>query len=201
MKCCGRPMISKGLLNQAEKNAKSIVKKLFPLTQKGIKIIGVEPSCISALKEDYPSLLNNSKEAISVSKNSMLLQEFLLEKKENYINDLNPINGNISIQIHCHERAMKKSDTATKVLEFIPNSKVTEIPSGCCGMAGSFGYEKEHFDISKKIANERLLPFVNNLNSNDYIVTTGVSCRHQILDFTDKTPLHFAEILASSIKD
>ena len=90
----------------------------------------------------------------------MLLQEFLLEKKEKYLNYLNPIDGNIAIQIHCHERAMKKSDTATKVLELIPDSKVTEIPSGCCGMAGSFGYEKEHFGISKKIADERLLPFV-----------------------------------------
>ncbi len=201
MKCCGRPMISKGLLDQAEKNAKDIIKKLYPLTQKGIKIVGVEPSCISALKEDYPSLLNNSKEVISVADNSMLLQEFLLEKKEKYLNYLNPIDGNIAIQIHCHERAMKKSDTATKVLKLIPDSKVTEIPSGCCGMAGSFGYEKEHFGISKKIADERLLPFVKNLNSNDYVVTTGVSCRHQILDFTDRTPLHFAEILASSIKD
>ncbi len=201
MKCCGRPMISKGLLDQAEKNAESIIKKLSPLTQKGIKIIGVEPSCISALKEDYPSLLNNSKEAISVSKNSMLLQEFLLEEKERYINYLNPINGNISIQIHCHEKAMKNSNAASKVLELIPNSKVTEIPSGCCGMAGSFGYEKEHFEISKKIAHERLIPFLNNLNPKDYIVTTGVSCRHQILDFSDRIPSHFAEILASSIKD
>ena len=95
---------------------------------------------------------------------------------------------------------MKNSDSATKVLKMIPDSNVTEIPSGCCGMAGSFGYEKEHFDISSKIANERLIPFLNNMNPEDYVVTTGVSCRHQILDFTDKQPLHFAEILALSLK-
>ena len=200
MKCCGRPMISKGLLDQAEQNATSIIKELSPYARKGIKIVGVEPSCISAIKDDYPSLLKYSEEVTLVSENSMLLQELLLEEKEKYKHKLNPLEGNIAIQIHCHERAMKTSDSATKVLKMIPDSNVTEIPSGCCGMAGSFGYEKEHFDISSKIANERLIPFLNNMNPEDYVVTTGVSCRHQILDFTDKQPLHFAEILALSLK-
>jgi len=200
MKCCGRPMISKGLLDQAEQNATSIIKELSPYARKGIKIVGVEPSCISAIKDDYPSLLKYSEEVTLVSENSMLLQELLLEEKEKYKHKLNPLEGNIAIQIHCHERAMKNSDSATKVLKMIPDSNVTEIPSGCCGMAGSFGYEKEHFDISSKIANERLIPFLNNMNPEDYVVTTGVSCRHQILDFTDKQPLHFAEILALSLK-
>ena len=148
-----------------------------------------------------PSLLNNSKEAISVSKNSMLLQEFLLEEKERYINYLNPINGNISIQIHCHEKAMKNSNAASKVLELIPNSKVTEIPSGCCGMAGSFGFEKEHYDISMKIGEINLLNQINSITSESKIVASGVSCRQQIGHLTNTRPQHLVEFLLNTFTE
>ena len=136
-----------------------------------------------------------------ISKNTYLLQEILVKegenKKINFKKDLKKIS--IAVQVHCHEKTIIGENISIDSLKLIPNSEVEKIPSGCCGMAGAFGYEKEHFDLSKQIAQERLLPYIKELSSETQVAITGVSCRHQIDDLSEKDPKHILEIFADSI--
>lgn len=201
-KCCGRPMISKGLLNQAKKNARYNIEKLFEYVKDGAIVAGAEPSCISALKDEYPDMFPEDDKVALVAKNTYLIQQ-LINNPENS-NKLKFIRKNkkqsFAVQVHCHEKTLIGEDVSVDCLKLIPNSKVEKIPSGCCGMAGAFGYEKEHYDISKTIAEDRLIPFINKTESETKIAITGVSCRHQIKDFTDKDPSHILELIASNIQ-
>ena len=166
-------------------------------------VVGVEPSCISALKDEYPDMFPQDKRVDLISNNTYLLQEIIAD----------PINSNkikfksnlekksYAVQIHCHEKTIMGENVSIDSLKLIPNSKVEKIPSGCCGMAGAFGYEKEHYDISKKIANDRLIPYLNDIEKNTQVAITGVSCRHQIEDFSTHKPKHVLEIIADNIID
>ena len=202
-KCCGRPLISKGLLESAKNNAKYNIDKLYEQVKEGAIVVGVEPSCISALKDEYPDMFPQDKRVDLISNNTYLLQEIIAD----------PINSNkikfksnlekksYAVQIHCHEKTIMGENVSIDSLKLIPNSKVEKIPSGCCGMAGAFGYEKEHYDISKKIANDRLIPYLNDIEKNTQVAITGVSCRHQIEDFSTHKPKHILEIIADNIID
>lgn len=202
-KCCGRPLISKGLLKSAKNNAIYNIDKIYNYVKDGAIVVGVEPSCISALKDEYPDMMPNDKRAELISKNSFLLQEILVD----------PVNSNkikfkdnlkekfYAVQVHCHEKTMIGENISIDSLSLIPNSKVEKIPSGCCGMAGAFGYEKEHYDISEEIAKDRLLPYLDSISEETQVAITGVSCRHQIEDFSKKKPKHLLEIIAENISN
>tara|TARA_B100001115_G_scaffold48514_1_gene35875 strand:- start:1968 stop:3275 length:1308 start_codon:yes stop_codon:yes gene_type:complete len=200
-KCCGRPLISKGLLESAKKNAKYNIDSIYKYVKAGAIVVGAEPSCISALKDEYPDMFPNDERIKLISKNTYLLQEILVKegenKKINFKKDLKKIS--IAVQVHCHEKTIIGENISIDSLKLIPNSEVEKIPSGCCGMAGAFGYEKEHFDLSKQIAQERLLPYIKELSSETQVAITGVSCRHQIDDLSEKDPKHILEIFADSI--
>ena len=200
-KCCGRPLISKGLLESAKKNAKYNINSIYDYVKNGAIVVGAEPSCISALKDEYPDMFPNDERVKLISKNTYLLQEILVKegknKNINFKKDLKK--RSIAVQVHCHEKTIIGENISIDSLKMIPNSDVEKIPSGCCGMAGAFGYEKEHFDLSKQIAEERLLPFIKGLKSNTQVAITGVSCRHQIDDLSEKDPKHILEIFAESI--
>ena len=200
-KCCGRPLISKGLLESAKKNAKYNINSIYDYVKNGAIVVGAEPSCISALKDEYPDMFPNDERVKLISKNTYLLQEILVKegknKNINFKKDLKK--RSIAVQVHCHEKTVIGENISIDSLKMIPNSEVEKIPSGCCGMAGAFGYEKEHFDLSKQIAEERLLPFIKGLKSNTQVAITGVSCRHQIDDLSEKDPKHILEIFAESI--
>ena len=200
-KCCGRPLISKGLLESAKKNAKYNINSIYDYVKNGAIVVGAEPSCISALKDEYPDMFPNDERVKLISKNTYLLQEILVKegknKNINFKKDLKK--RSIAVQVHCHEKTIIGENISIDSLKMIPNSEVEKIPSGCCGMAGAFGYEKEHFDLSKQIAEERLLPFIKGLKSNTQVAITGVSCRHQIDDLSGKDPKHILEIFAESI--
>ena len=200
-KCCGRPLISKGLLEQARKNAKYNINSIYDYVKNGAIVVGAEPSCISALKDEYPDMFPNDERVKLISKNTYLLQEILVKegknKNINFKKDLKK--RSIAVQVHCHEKTIIGENISIDSLKMIPNSEVEKIPSGCCGMAGAFGYEKEHFDLSKQIAEERLLPFIKGLKSNTQVAITGVSCRHQIDDLSERDPKHILEIFAESI--
>ncbi|MEC8048297.1 MAG: FAD-linked oxidase C-terminal domain-containing protein [Chloroflexota bacterium] len=200
-KCCGRPLISKGLLESAKKNAKYNINSIYDYVKNGAIVVGAEPSCISALKDEYPDMFPNDERVKLISKNTYLLQEILVKegknKNINFKKDLKK--RSIAVQVHCHEKTIIGENISIDSLKMIPNSEVEKIPSGCCGMAGAFGYEKEHFDLSKQIAEERLLPFIKGLKSNTQVAITGVSCRHQIDDLSEKDPKHILEIFAESI--
>ena len=200
-KCCGRPLISKGLLESAKKNAKYNINSIYDYVKNGAIVVGAEPSCISALKDEYPDMFPNDERVKLISKNTYLLQEILVKegknKNINFKKDLKK--RSIAVQVHCHEKTIIGENISIDSLKMIPNSEVEKIPSGCCGMAGAFGYEKEHFDLSKQIAEERLLPFIKGLKSNTQVAITGVSCRHQIDDLSERDPKHILEIFAESI--
>lgn len=200
--CCGRPMISKGLLESAKRNAATNVKLLLPYAQKGIPIIGLEPSCIATFKDEYPDLLKNEEAKIVASK-SYFYEDFLIQLWKDQELNIHltsvPNIKNILVHNHCYQKAIGKPQNTIDLLQLIPETKVEEIQSGCCGMAGSFGYEKKHYEVSMACGEETLFPAVRNKNEQTCIAASGISCRHQIEDGTGIEALHPLEILALAL--
>ncbi len=201
--CCGRPLISQGLLKKARQRASENTRRLYPQVAAGKKIVFLEPSCLSALKEDVPALLRDEeqRQAQHVAKSCFLFEEFLesaLHEGSAHLS-LSEGPGQIMLHGHCHQKALGLVTPAQTLLERIPNVTVTDLDAGCCGMAGSFGYARDHFDVSRQIGERRLLPAARTLNSNGVLVAAGVSCRHQVYDFSGVRALHPAELLRSLI--
>lgn len=201
-RCCGRPMISKGLLGQARRNAAHNVALLAPLVAKGMPVIGLEPSCIATFRDEYPDLLQ-SDEARAVAANSFFIEEFLIQQHERGELKLPwaPVEpSRILVHGHCYQKALTGTGPLMRMLRLIPNATVEEIPSGCCGMAGSYGYEREHYDISLKVGEDRLFPAVRAADEATIVVASGISCRHQIADGTGRTSIHPIVLLAEALE-
>jgi FAD/FMN-containing dehydrogenase/Fe-S oxidoreductase len=196
--CCGRPFISQGLLARARTHAQRVVEGLFPMAEQGTKILFCEPSCLSAVKEDAPSLLRDDeqKKARVVAAACQTFEEFAA----NLDLQLEPVAGRILVHGHCHQKSMGLLPATVALLSRIPSAGVVDLDAGCCGMAGSFGYHKQHFAISHSIASRRLLPAVKSMNGGDILVAPGVSCRHQIRDFSPATGVHPAVLIHSLLK-
>ena len=198
--CCGRPMLSKGMLDAAKSNAARNVASVLPYIEQGAKIVGLEPSCILSFRDDYVDLLDGDN-ARRVSENTMLIEEFVLHAQANdgatirYSKEP----GRVMLQGHCHQKALVGMGKAMDVLSQMPGCEVDEISSGCCGMAGSFGLEKEHYDISMKIGEQDLFPAIRDRRNGATVVSEGMSCRHQIEDGTGVKAKHLVEVLADAI--
>jgi len=202
-KCCGRPMISKGLLTQARENAAHNVALLKEHARRGTPIVGVEPSCIACFKDEYPDLLR-SEEARLVAANSFFFEEFVtrpdnLERLREKLSAA-PATARVLVHSHCYQKSMGTSGLVLEMLRLIPGSEVSEIPSGCCGMAGAFGYEKEHYEVSMAIGEQVLFPAVRAAGEQTTIVAAGTSCREQIKDGTGRRALHPIEALAANLR-
>ena len=204
-RCCGRPFISQGLLAQARAAAQANTDALFPLARAGARFVFLEPSCLSAMKEDAPSLLRGDaqRQAKVVADQSMLFEELLERHLDSEPSSLafNQRQGRIILHGHCHQKAMGLLAPARALLSRIPGAAVDDLDAGCCGMAGSFGYAVEHFDVSRAIGERRLLPAARRLAADEVLVAAGVSCRHQVEDFTRVRALHPAELLARLVKE
>jgi Fe-S oxidoreductase len=198
--CCGRPMISKGLLEDARRAARRNVEALAPLVEKGTVVVGCEPSCLLTLRDEYLDLLRGHA-AERVARQSYLFEEYLckLEDEGKLGLQWKQERKKILLHGHCHQKAHIGTASTLQALRFPAGYEVSEINSGCCGMAGSFGFEKEHYDISRIIAETRLIPAVNAASPDTEIVITGVSCRQQISHFTRRTPRHAAEVLRDAL--
>jgi Fe-S oxidoreductase len=196
-KCCGRPMISKGLAEEARENAAFNVRQLHEFVDHGYSIVGCEPSCILTFRDEYPDLVKGHY-ATDVAKASFLLEEFIVKEKQagRWNLQLKKQDPKALIHGHCHEKALIGSRYLKEALALAYT--VEEIDSGCCGMAGSFGYEKEHYDISIAIGRRRLFPAVEN-NPNAVVVAPGISCRQQVEHATGRKALHPAEALARAL--
>ncbi len=194
--CCGRPFLSKGILKTAEKKAHAAVKRLAPYANRGLAIIGLEPSCLFMLKDDYASLIN-SEESRTVSKQCVTLEDFLLQHIESGLPFPFHQDQDIHLHVHCHQKALQGSDSFIRILSQL-NKNIHEIPTGCCGMAGSFAHEKEHYQLSQTIAGQTLYPAVNRLNKDALLIANGFSCRSQIAHGTSHQAQHLAEILLQS---
>src|SRR5579862_2023249 len=193
--CCGRPLISKGLLSEARAQVGQLVEGLYPIAARGDKILFCEPSCLSVLKEDAASLLRGEQQekARAVASAVLLWEEFAGTL------DL-PIRkgpSKILLHGHCHQKSMGLLDATKKLLARIPECSVVDLDAGCCGMAGSFGYSKDHYDVSVIIANRKLLPAVKAMKSGEALVAVGTSCRHQVADLAGATGVHPAVLIRS----
>ncbi len=191
--CCGRPLISQGLLAEARGNAATLAEALHPIAARGEKILFLEPSCLSALKEDLPSLLRGEQQrkAKEVAQACVLFEEFAAQL------DLPLRQGPSKILVHghCHQKSMGLLPATMKLLAQIPGATVTDLDAGCCGMAGSFGYSRDHYDVSVAIANRKLLPAVREMQPGDVLVAPGTSCRQQVKDLGGKIALHPAQLV------
>ena len=201
--CCGRPLISQGLLARARDRAAETTRRLYPAVAAGKPIVVLEPSCLSALRDDAPALLRGQEQqhARQVAEACVLFEEFL----ETAVADgrahlaFGPGPARVLLHGHCHQKSLGLLAPAKALLERIPGATVIDLDAGCCGMAGSFGYAREHFDISRQIGERRLLPAARRLETGSVLVAAGVSCRHQVHDFTGVRALHPAELLHSLV--
>ena len=194
-RCCGRPMISKGMLGEAKNNAAWNVDQLAEYAERGVPIVGMEPSCLLTLRDEYPDFLRTN-DAKLVARDSFLLDEFLLQERDTGKVSLSfGANGRKALlHGHCHQKALVGTVPTVALLKGA-GFEVSEVDSGCCGMAGSFGFEKEHYDLSLTIGNRRLAPAVKSASAEVEIVAPGISCRQQIEHLTGRKAKHTAEVL------
>ena len=202
--CCGRPLISQGLLAEARERAADTVRQLLPAAMASQPIVVMEPSCLSSLVDDIPSLLRGEarQQAEMTAQACVLFEEFVEQSLRNGRATLTLRSGpgQVVLHGHCHQKSLGLVPPATALLERIPGTRVTELDSGCCGMAGSFGYAREHFDISQQIGERRLLPAARALSSDSVLVAAGTSCRHQVHDFAGVDAVHPAVLLRSLLQ-
>ena len=196
----GRAWLSKGLLREAKKIANENISLLSPLIKAETPLIGIEPSAILTFRDEYIDLADDDQfeAAKQLAANVFTVEEFIASeigkgtiKKEQFTEEKRLI----KLHGHCQQKALSSVAPSVKMLSLPENYSVEVIPSGCCGMAGSFGYEKEHYDLSMKIGELVLFPAVRNMSVNTIIAAAGTSCRHQIKDGTKVKALHPVEIL------
>jgi Fe-S oxidoreductase len=197
-KCCGRPLISKGMLDEAREHARWNVAKLAPLVARGLPVIGLEPSCLLTLRDEYVELAPGP-EARQVARGSFLLDEFLLRERARGLSlSFRDGGGRALLHGHCHQKALVGTGPTVQALRWA-GFEVTEVDSGCCGMAGSFGFEREHYDISVTLGNRRLAPAVRAAGGETEVVAPGISCRQQIEHLTGRRARHPAEVIRGAL--
>ena len=233
--CCGRPAISKGLVEDARRMASETLDRLAPLAREGLTIVGLEPSCVLSFGDEYRRLLPGDPRVPLVAEHTVLFDDFIADLMEKGIfpafpsaamRSSDPPSGDgapgpapasaapirrILLHGHCHQKATVGTAGTANALRGIPGCDVQEVDSGCCGMAGSFGFEKEHYDLSMKIGSQRLFPAVEAAFASaaptaaapteTWVVAPGVSCRQQIAAGTGRRALHTAEVLAAQLKE
>ncbi|MCI0697471.1 FAD-binding protein [candidate division KSB1 bacterium] len=201
--CCMRPAISNGLLRLALPRAEVIIENLHKFVMQGYKIVGCEPSCVSAVKEDYLDFVRNQEKAKAVADNFSLIEDFIFQhcEKNGFATATaqRRFDAPILYHGHCHQKALFGTTNSKAVLSKLTGCQVDEIDSGCCGMAGAFGYEKRHYDVSLKIGGRRLFPAVQAVGDDHRIVANGFSCRHQIEHATGRKVQHAIQILAEAL--
>jgi Fe-S oxidoreductase len=192
--CCGRTFLSAGLVDEARVEAKRVLAALAPWVDRGIPVLGLEPSCLLTLRDEYGVLLPGTE---ALAKNAFLLEEFLVSEAEagRLRLNLKPIASAALLHGHCHQKAFGAMGAVENALRLIPGLKVETVESSCCGMAGSFGYEAEHYEISMKMGEANLLPAVRQAPPDALIVADGTSCRHQIEHGAQRQAIHVARAL------
>ena len=200
--CCGRTFLAAGLVAEAEAEAQRMIATLKPFIDRGVPVIGLEPSCLLSLRDEFISMLPGGDTA-ELALNAMLLEEFLAREADA---------GRLNLKLkalpqkkallhgHCHQKAFAVMPAVERALRLVPQLEVETIASSCCGMAGSFGYEAEHYDVSMKMAEASLLPAMRAADADTLIVADGVSCRHQIHDGARRNALHVARVLQLALE-
>jgi Fe-S oxidoreductase len=199
--CCGRPMISKGFLRKARQLVQQQAPRLAQRIADGTPILGLEPSCLSSLSDDWPELLPGP-DTRRIAANAHLAEGWLANevKAGRCELALRPLATKSVLHGHCHQKALVGTGGSSAALRMVPGLDVQVLETGCCGMAGSFGFEREHFDLSAKVAGLALLPALAKAPE-ALAVAPGTSCRHQIHDLAGRRALHPLEVLAGQLPD
>ena len=200
----GRGFISKGFLEEAKNLAEENVAIFAPIVTAETPLIGIEPSAILTFRDEYKRLCDAKKAAQSLAEHTYLIDEFLKAEIQSGVitaNQCTKANLKIKLHGHCHQKALSNIEATFSYLNLPENYEVRIIPSGCCGMAGSFGYEKEHYAISMQIGEQTLFPAVRNAAESTAIAATGTSCRHQIVDGTGRQAQHPISIFLEALQD
>ena len=195
-------MISKGLITEAQESALAAVDLLYPYAEQGWPIVGLEPSCILTFRDELPALLPGDLHARRLTEVTLTFEEYIAQLAAAGWLDGTPWTDaprEVLLHGHCHQKALVGTACAERCLSLPPGYTVETLDAGCCGMAGAFGYEKEHYDLSIQMAERRLAPAVRATPDDTLIAAAGASCRAQILDTTGRRALHPAEILRDAL--
>jgi len=199
--CCGRTYLSAGMIDEARREFSRLVGSLADFAHQGMPIVGLEPSCLLTLRDELLAVAP-SDDARAIAARALLLEEFLArEQREGRLNlPLRALAAQRAlVHGHCHQKAFGAFGSVLQTLRMIPQLEVSAIESSCCGMAGSFGYEPEHFEISKAMAERSLLPAIRAAGAGTAIVADGTSCRHQIADLGGRQAEHAACVLERAL--
>lgn len=199
----GRAYISKGFLEEAQVIANKNVAIFKDLISENTPLIGIEPSAILTFRDEYIRLAKDKESAERISKNALTIEEFFKKEITSgkiHSEQFSDLEKSIKIHGHCHQKSLSSVEATFAMLNLPKNSSVTIYNSGCCGMAGSFGYEKEHYDISMQMGEDTLFPKIRATDSETAIAAAGTSCRHQIFDGTNRKALHPVTILRACLK-
>jgi Fe-S oxidoreductase len=199
-----RAYISKGFLEQAKTIATENINTFSTLITKDAPLIGIEPSAILGFRDEYPNLVAPvlKSKAESLAQNVFTIEEFIAHEMTATNIDVSKFttaSKTVYYHGHCHQKALSSTSYAITSLGIPTNFNVQTIDAGCCGMAGSFGYEKEHYDLSQQIGEDRLFPALRAIDSSAIVAASGTSCRHQIKDGVNKTALHPIEVLYNAL--
>ena len=198
--CCQRPKISHGFLRDAKQAGQKTLENLDVYIREGLKVVVCEPGCCSALTDDLPDLIDDEQLGQRIKENVMMIDQFILQEISQGRLDCNFTSRfkNILIHGHCHQKSLYGITAMKQILAGISGVSVTEIDSGCCGMAGSFGYEKEHYELSMQVGEDRLFPAIRNRDRAAAVVACGFSCRHQIEHGTGVKAIHWVQTMRGS---
>jgi len=201
----GRAQFSKGLLHTARRKAEFNIELFAPLVNEDIPLVGLEPSAILSFRDEYPKITRKeiSAKAKELALNVFTFEEYLSEFIEKDLLDTSLFEESslkAKIHGHCHQKSLSEIHLSQKIINALPGISSTVIPSGCCGMAGSFGYEKEHFEVSQKVGELVLFPTARKMGEDQVLIAAGTSCRHQIFDGTQRKSMHPASLYHSRLK-
>ncbi len=193
--CCQRPKISHGFLREARVEGEETLRHLDQYTEQGLKVVVCEPACCSALTDDLPDLIDDEQLGRRIKEDVMMIDEFLAQELHSggLKCEFSSCFSKILIHGHCHQKALYGTGAMKDLLGRVPGISVREIDVGCCGMAGSFGHEKEHYELSLQIGHERLFSALRRREDGTAVVACGFSCRHQIADCADTKAVHWVE--------
>ena len=200
--CCGRTFLAAGLVDEARVEARRMLAALKPFVERGVPVIGLEPSCLFGLRDEFLSMLPGTDTA-ALAMQAMLFEEFIAREASagRLKLTLRPLpQKKALLHGHCHQKAFDAMPAVQKVLKLVPDLAVEVVTSSCCGMAGAFGYEAAHYDVSMKMAEASLLPAVRKADADTLIVADGTSCRHQIHDGAQREAVHVARVLAAALE-
>jgi Fe-S oxidoreductase/FAD/FMN-containing dehydrogenase len=197
--CCGRTFLTLGMVAQARREAQRTYEAMRRWVDHGVPIIGLEPSCLYTLRDEYPALLPETR---PLAEQVMLFEEFLDAERRagRFAPAFKAIPGDALLHGHCHQKAFAGMGAVQSVLGLVPGLRVSMIESGCCGMAGAFGYEAEHYEASMKMGELGLLPAVRKADADTLLIADGTSCRHQIRDGAGRRAVHVARVLEQALE-